>query len=701
MRFLATRYASELGLGDIVKTFLLAFFLFSFSKPLSADLAQPLASPSPSPSVKALGVEESALDRSVSPCDDFYQFACGGWLKTAEIPNDLPAWSRGIYSLREQARSELHSILEKYSASHLPDDDPDRERLGNYYSACMDETAAEKNSLKSLKAEFKQIDAVKTEAQLTQKVADLHLKGVNVLFDFGPEQSCKDASFVVGNMDQAGLSLPDPEYYLKDEGKNPFIREEFQKHLVKMFTLIGTPQAKAKANAKVVFDLETNLAKRFLPRVERRDPKKLCNLLDRPGLLTRVPQFHWALYFAAMGTPNVQKMNIAVPDYFNGLSQILSTTSLDDLKTYMKWHVLSRVSASLTKKIVAENFEFSSKTFTGQKEIEPRWKRCVSATEGALGEPLGRAYTHAKFDEQSKTKARSVITEIEKSFEEELNSVKWMDDSTRTKALTKLHALVNQVGYPDKWRDFGKLQTSRTDYFGNLLASSKFDSEYELNKIEKPADRTEWEMFPQTVNAYYSSDNNKMVFPAGILQYPFFDENNPTSVNYGGIGMVMGHELTHGFDDEGRQYDEKGNLNPWWTEKTETAFNERTACLTKQYDDYSPLENLHVRGKLTLGENIADNGGIRLAYSAFKKASRQVGSQPVSFTQDQQFFLGFAQAWCSKIRPEVERSHLITDPHSPPKFRVNGPVSNFPAFAEAFRCKADSPMVRKPACVVW
>ncbi len=647
------------------------------------------------------GIDETALDKTVAPCDDFYQFACGGWLKTAEIPNDLPAWSRGFYVLREEARTDLHGLLEKYAKSNVPDDDPDRERLGNYYAACMDEANVEKNSLKSLKKEYAQIDAIKTPEDLAKKVADLHLKGVDALFTFGPDQSCKDSSAMIGGADQDGLSLPDPDYYLKDEGKNVAIRTDFKKHLVQMQTLTGVPAAKAQANATIIYDIEAKLAKAFLSRTERRDPRKLCNLLNRPGLVTRAPKFDWTAYFTAVGIPKVEAINIAVPDFFNKLNEVIAETSLADLKVYMKWHVLDRVAMAMGKKVVNQKFSFYAKSFSGQKELESRWKRCVSATEGAMGEALGRAYIRAKFGEDSKTKSRAIVSEIETSFENELKEVSWMDGKTREKAQAKLHTLVNQIGFPDKWRNFSKLEISKKDNFSNLLVASQFNAAYHLNKIEKPVDRADWEMFPQTVNAYYSAENNKMVFPAGILQYPFFDASSPAAVNYGAVGMVMGHELTHGFDDEGRQFDQAGNLTPWWTEKTEKAFNERAECLVKQYDAYTPIDDIHVRGKLTLGENIADNGGIKLAYAAFMRSKRDVGNETNGFTPNQQFFLGFAQAWCSKIRPEMQRQHLITDPHSPPKFRVNGPVSNFPAFAEAFSCKSDSPMVRKNQCTVW
>lgn len=678
-----------------MKTLLALFFLFSAN---AFSTSEPAATPAAAPTI---GIDELSLDRTIAPCTDFYQYACGGWLKSVQIPNDLPAWSRGIYSLREEARAELHAILEKYAKSNVPDDDPDRERLGNYFFACMDEKEAEKTSMRSLKAEFARIDAIKSPEDLSKKIADLHLKGVDVLFGFGPDQSCKDSSQMVGNADQGGLGLPDPDYYLKDEGKNPAIRTDYQEHLVRMLSLAGFPASKAKAGAKTIFALETSLAKGFLSRTERRDPKKLCNLLGRAGLATRAPIFKWQTYYAGLGLPEVQSINVAVPDYFNKLNEVLTSTPLADLKVYLKWHVLDRMAGAMGKKIVEQNFAFVSKAFSGQKEIEPRWKRCVSSTERAMGEPLGRAYTRLKFNEESKTKARVLISGIESAFGQELEEVEWMDEVTKKKATEKLHALVNQIGYPDKWRDFSQLTISRKDFFANALAASRYNSNYHLNKIEKPVDRTEWEMFPQTVNAYYSGENNKMVFPAGILQYPFFDPGNPVAVNFGGIGMVMGHELTHGFDDEGRQFDQVGNLTQWWTEKTEKAFNERAACLVKQYDGYTPIDDLHVRGKLTLGENIADNGGIKLAYNAFMKIKGDVGTEQKGFTQEQLFFLGFAQSWCSLKRPELERQHLITDPHSPPKFRVNGPISNFPAFAKAFSCPADSAMVRKPACEVW
>jgi putative endopeptidase len=663
----------------------------------------PDKSPASPASIQA--VDEGALDKSVNACDDFYQFACGGWLEKTEIPADRAMWSRGFYSVAERNLATLRTILDGYASGKTDATDPDTKKLGDYYSVCMDETKAETASLKTLQHLFREVDAIKNLTQLAPALAKLHLESVNAFFSLDSLQDFKDSSQMIAGADQGGIDLPDRDYYLKDEGKMPEIRKLYQEHMTRMFRLIKMPAKAAEKNTALVFEMEKKIAQASMSRVDRRNPEKVYHRIERKGLIEKAPHFSWDEYLKALGYPDVQTINVSSPEYFEALDKLLVATPIADIRTYLRWHLLVRATPTLGKKFVDERFRFTSKALAGEKEILPRWKRCVSSVDSALGHPLGRSYVKVTFGAKGKEESREIMKGIENSFEELLKKTSWMDDATRKEALEKLHKITNQVGYPDKWRNMDGLKVTRDSYLKNSLEAGAFNAKYELDKIGKPVDRLEWYMTPPTVNAYYSPENNQMVFPAGILQMPYFNKDAPDTINYGAIGAVMGHELTHGFDDQGRQFDARGNLRDWWTADVTKEFTKRADCMTKQFDGYIPIDDLHLNGKLTLGENIADQGGLKAAFQAYqtakKKPNFQGGKNEGGFSDDQLFFLGYAQSWCSKYRPELARTRVTVDPHSPPKFRVTGAVTNFPEFAKVFSCKSGSKMIPTQSCAVW
>ncbi len=665
------------------------------------------------------GIDESIIDRSIQPCNDFYQFACGKWLAEAEIPSDLPAWDRSFMAMREKNRSTLRNILENYSSGKVKEPkNPYAKKLGDYYSACMNEKSIETNSISELNEELRKLDSLSSlnfKNQIASLMAQLHLKGINALFDFGDQQDFKDATQVIGVVDQAGLSLPDRDYYLKDDAKTLEIRNLYLKYVQTILEYLGTPPKLAKEDAQKILKIETFLAKNSMARADRRSPFNIYHRLERQGLKERVPLLNWDQYFKESGTPEVDAINVAVPEFFVGLNQLFASTeehatqpaiaTLSDLKLYLKWHVISSAIPALPEKFVNENFHFVSQALSGQKKLEARWKRCVSVIDRQMGFALGRSFVEVSYGPEGKVLTEEMIQNVENSFQEELKDLTWMDEATKKQALKKLHAIVNKVGYPDVWRNYDSFEVNRKSYLKTLFEGGVFNSRYHLNKIGKPVDRKDWEMSPPTVNAYYDPSMNEMVFPAGILQPPFFNRNFSMDANYGGIGMVMGHELTHGFDDQGRHYDAVGNLVDWWTPAVAKAFDTRAECVIHEYDGFESLPGLHLNGKLTLGENIADHGGIRLAYRALQnynlKTHQKTSSVNSSFTEDQRFFLAFAQSWCSKKQEQLTRMLVTTDPHSPARFRVNGTLSQFSRFGDAFQCKPGTAMAPVNRCVIW
>ncbi len=652
------------------------------------------------PQTKTQGFSINLLDKASDPCVDFYQYACGGWMKANPVPSDQSIWGR-FEELDERNQLILRDILQDASTKTAPAASSDQ-KIGDYYGSCMDEKAIEEKGASPLKPYLDSIAAIKSKKDLPNFVADWHGRGANLFFQFTSEPDFKNATQMIAATDQAGLGLPDRDYYLKDDAKSKELRDAYLKHVQKTFQLIGDSPEKAAAKAEVVMTIETELAKASLDRVSRRDPNKLYHKMSVAELAKLSPQFDWNRYIAARKTPSIQSVNVYWPDFVKGANTVIGSSSLDDLKAYMTWHIVQLASPFMPKAFVDQNFAFYGKTLSGTEQIRPRWKRCVQYTDSDLGEALGIAYVDRTFGKEGKDRTLAMVHAIEKALRHDFGQLSWMTDETKKRAYEKLDVISNKIGYPEKWRDYSKLQITRGDALGNSLRANNFETNRKLAKIGKPLDKSEWEMTPPTVNAYYNPQQNNINFPAGILQPPFFDKSLDDAVNYGAIGAVIGHELTHGFDDEGRQFDAQGNLRDWWTEKDNTAFNERANCIADQYSGYTVVDDVKLNGKLTLGENVADNGGVRLAYMALLDtlAGKQVA--PVDgFTPEQRLFLGWGQIWCQNVRPEQSRVLAQIDPHSPSKERINGVVSNFPEFQKAFNCKAGQPMVRENACRVW
>ncbi len=668
---------------------------------LAALLVAGLALAGNPPSNDVAATVKAAMDTKADPCQDFYRYACGGWIDNTTLPADQVRWGRGFSEIAERNRSVNKTILE--DAAKNPGDDPNRQKLGWFYASCMDEAAIAEAGTKPIDPWMKDVGKVKNAKVLMATVGKMHSAGIPGLFRGGVEADFKDPNTNIAQMSQGGLGLPDRDYYLTDDKKA--IRDQYTEFVAKMFELYGEKPDAAKAMAGKIVAFETELARNSRPRAELRDPDKVYNKLDRDGLQKLTPKLDWDGYFKASGHPEITQINVAVPEFFQGLEKLANTTDDATIQAYLQWNVLRDAAPALPKAFDEANFNFFGKTLQGQKEQQARWKRCVGATDHALGEILGQEFIKKAFPGESKKIARDLVEQIQTAFAGNLPSLQWMDDTTRQRALGKKGAIINKIGYPDKWKDYSKLKIKKGDYFGNLVAAEHFEFEREAAKVGKPVDKTEWGMTPPTVNAYYNPLNNEMVFPAGILQPPFFSKEFPAAMNYGGIGLVMGHELTHGFDDQGRKFDAQGKLTEWWEPSVSSKFEERAACIEKQYGNFEIQPGLKLNGKLTLGENIADNGGIKEAFAAYKayEAKHPGAETPAipGMSNDQLLFVAFAQTWCSLATPEIERVLVTVDPHSPPRFRVNGPISNFPQFGETFQCGAGTPMRPADACEVW
>jgi len=663
-----------------------------------AGLAQRSASPSNSLNTLP-AFDPGAIDHTINPCVNFYQFACGTWMKNNPIPADQAAWGR-FDELQEHNREILHQIAEK-DAQPSPTRTPVEQKVGDFWAACMDEAKINSLGTEPLKPELARIAALKNKTDVAVEIARLHTDQVNVLFNLSSGQDFKDSTEVIAQADQGGLGLPERDYYFKDDARSTEIRKEYVKHVAAMFRLLGSPAAEADAKADTVMKFETALAKGSLDVTSRRDPAKVYHRMPLAELEKLAPSFDWAAYLKEAKAPSIKDLNVAVPEFFKAMNEVLQRPEMSDLKTYLVWHYVHNQAPLLPSAFVNENFRFYRTVLTGTKEMRPRWKRCIQMEDAEIGEALGQEYVSRTFGQEGKERTLEMVHYLEQALGQDIEKLDWMSPATKKKAMEKLHAITNKIGYPERWKDYSTVAISRDDAVGNYRRANAFEFHRDLNKIGKPVDRLEWQMTPPTVNAYYDPQMNNINFPAGILQPPFFTKQGDDAANFGAIGSVIGHELTHGFDDQGRQFDAKGNLADWWTDADAKAFESRSDCFVNEYGGFR-TGDVNLNGKLTLGENAADNGGLRIAYMALMdKLGGKPGEKLDGFTARQRFFLGFAQIWCENARPEQERLQATTDPHSLPQYRVNGTVSNMPEFSNAFSCSAGQPMVREKACKVW
>jgi endothelin-converting enzyme/putative endopeptidase len=648
------------------------------------------------------GLDVEAMDRSADPCVDFYRFSCGGWMQRNPIPPDQAAWNV-FGKLAQDNRRYLWGILEELAARTGPRD-ATQQKLGDYFAACMDEAAVEKRGALPLKPNLDRIAGLKSRRELAAVLAQLHIATGDggLLFGFSSNQDFADSTQVIAFASAGGLGLPDRDYYLKDDDRSKQIRAEYRLHVARTFALLGdTPEAAAR-QAEKVMEIETALARASLTRVDQRDPYKLFHKMDRKALRALSPHFDWDAYLAASGLARVTTFNVTEPEFFREVERQLVAQGPGDLRHYLRWHVARAASPFLSQAFVNENFGFFSKTLRGVPELRARWKRCVTLVDSQLGEALGQEFVRRAFSPELKGKALRMTKQIEQAMRSDIEALDWMTPATKQRALEKLATLVNKIGYPDKWRDYGPVVVKRGDFFGNVERAQRFESRRDLAKIGKPLDRGEWLMSPPTVNAYYNPQLNDINFPAGVLQPPLFDPKMDDAPNYGNTGGTIAHELTHGFDDEGRQFDARGNLKDWWTKEDAEAFNARAQCIVDQYAQYTIVDDIRINSKLTLGEDVADLGGMILAWMAWKA---EIAGKPApsrdGLAPEQRFFVGYAQWACENDRPENQRVKALTDPHSPARYRVNGLVVNMPEFAAAFSCKPGQPMVSEKRCRVW
>ena len=649
-------------------------------------------------------LDPANMDKTVGACIDFNAFANGGWIAKNPIPAAHPRWGR-FNQLAEQNADRLHEILEASAGNHSAGKGTNERKIGDFYGSCMDEAKIEAEGAKPLEPEFKRIEKIKDLGDMSAVVARFHLQGIGGLFNFGAVQDFKKSTQVIASASQGGLTLPDRDYYTKTDEKSVQIRNEYVKHVANMFKLLGDTPDEATAAAATVLKIETKLAESSMTRVERRNPEAVYHKMTLKEATALAPHFNWEEYFKGMGLRGTPDINVAQPNFFKALDGYLAEFPLADWKTYLRWRVINAGAPSLSAKFVEESFNFNGRVLTGTKENLPRWKRCVQSTDRALGEAVGQVYVEKNFPPAAKERMLELVKNMVAALREDLTTLDWMSQPTRQQAIAKLEAFARKIGYPEKWRDYSALDVDRKSFVGNTFRARAFEVNRVLNKIGRPIDRTEWNMTPPTVNAYYNPSMNEIVFPAGILQSPFFDLTADDAVNYGAIGAVIGHEMTHGFDDSGAQFDAEGNLKNWWTDADLKNFKERTECVVNQFNSFvvDPKDNLRQNGKLVVGEAVADLGGLTIAYAAFKK-SLEGKPRPADidgFTPEQRFFLGFAQVWAGSGRPEYERLQTNTDPHPLPRFRVNGTVSNMPQFQQAFGCKTGDPMVRADRCQIW
>ncbi len=685
----------------LAATTIFASALFAQSNP---NPAQPIAPVKERPLTElpyTPSLDIPSMDDTADPCSDFYQFSCGGWMVNNPIPPDQAAWS--VYGkLGDENTRYLWGVLEELSKKQ-EGRSPVQQKIGDYFGACMDLGAVERLGSKPLQPLLRQIASLKSRSELAKFLAEQHQRDYSSgwLFGFGSDQDFGDATQVIAFAHAGGLGMPDRDYYTKTDARSKELRRKYVQHVTNMFALIGEARSQAAKDAKTVMRMESELAKASLTRVERRDPYNLYHKMSPADLSKLTPRFDWKRYLVDSGLPNVSSINVTEPKFFQAVDEAIRTVPLSDWKTYLRWHAVHARAPYLSRKFVVEDFNFYRKTLRGVSEMPPRWKQCVRYVDRDLGEALGQEFVKRTFSAGTKERTVDMTRRIEKAMEDEIKGLDWMTGATKQRALEKLHTIANKIGYPDRWRDYSAVGVKPDDFFGNVARATVFESHRELAKIGKPVDRGEWGMTPPTVNAYYNPQMNDINFPAGVLQPPLFDPKLDDAPNYGNTGSTIGHELTHGFDDEGRQFDAQGNLKDWWTPEDARAFEERVQCVRDQYAQYTIIDDIKINSKLTSGEDVADLGGTLIAYLAWKAADPNETEERDGFTPDQRFFIGFAQWACENQRPENLRANAITNPHSPGRYRINGIVSNMPEFKKAFKCGDKAPMVREKGCRVW
>ena len=674
-----------------MKSFIALFISLVAAFRLLAE-SQPQTQQSPPP------LDPTSRDQSVKPQEDFFMYANGGWIKRTEIPPEYSRWG-SFNELIENNNDALHGVAEKAENTHVDARlAADTQKVGNYYASGMDEKTIESVRLHPLDEEFQRIGSIKDRGELLKEIARLHSIGVGVLFGFGSGQDAKDSTHEIAQAVQGGLGLPDRDYYTKTDEASKKLRDQYVEHVAKMLTLTGESQQAAADQAKKILALETKLAEASRTRVQLRDPQKNYNKMPVRQLQDLTPDWNWSNYFTDIDLLEPSDVNVRQPEFFKAADQVFKNTPLDDWKAYLRWHLINAAAEELPKDFVDEDFNFKERILRGTEKIKPRWKRVIASTDDAIGDALGQLYVAFYFPPEAKARALELVNNLKEALADRIKTLEWMDEPTKREALKKLAAMRVKIGYPDKWLDYSLLPIDRGPFVLNAMRAAKFETTRDLNKIGKPVDPTDWGMTPPTVNAYYNPNMNEIVFPAGILQPPFFYANADDAVNYGGIGAVIGHEMTHGFDDQGRQFDASGNLRDWWTKQSAAEYDKRRKAVVAQYNGYEPLPGLHVNGELTQGENIADIGGVKLAYAALQKAldkNPQEREKKIDgLTPEQRFFLSYATIWKSKQRDEDLKLRLNTDPHSPARYRVDGPVSNLTEFQKAFDIPDGSPMVR-------
>ena len=656
--------------------------------------------PAPAPAAGTGGLNPADLDRSVSVCTNLYAFGNGGWLKANPLPADQSYWG-SVSILFEENRNKLRGVLEKAAANKSSAAGSDERKIGDFWASCMDEAAIEAAGAKPIQAELDRIAKIATPADLQGEITRLQLLGANAVFGFTAEQDRKSSTEVIAIASQGGLGLPDGEYYTKTDEESKKLREQYEAHVARMLQLLGGDATKAAADAKTIMAFETQLAEASMTPVERRDPEKTYNRMDAAKLALLTPNWSWPAYFQAVGV-RPAAVNVAQPKFFEAVSREIQATPLSGWKTYLRWKLLNDAAPRLSKAFVDADFDFYGKVLQGTPENEARWKRCVVATDGELGQALGKSWVKEYFPPEAKAAADRMVKNLVAALREDLKTLSWMSEATRQKAIEKLAAFRPKIGYPDVWRDYSSLTIDRGPFVLNVQRAEEFEFRRQLKKVGRPVDREDWQMTPPEVNAYYDAQLNEIVFPAGILQPPFFDPKADDAINYGAMGGVIGHELTHGFDDEGRKFDARGNMSDWWTAEDARNYEARAKCVESQFAAYT-FEGQNVNGKLVLGESIADLGGLSIAHRAYRGtfAGKPEPAPIGGLSADQRFFLAWARVWSANVRPELAKLLMNTNPHPLPEFRANGAPSNIPSFAAAFSCKAGDPMVRADVCQIW